>query len=72
MTRVLFTDVGRDKRTWNLLCEKVTGTVLWESIKRRGGLMSRDVEFDMDPEGNGMIFAGMNCVGRFKVFEDAP
>lgn len=64
---VSFTDVGARKRSWKDTLADKDETLLLKSIKKFGGLNSRDVEVSIDEEKReGAIFVGVfRCVGKF-------
>jgi len=69
--RLLFSNVGRKKRTWILDVNEDSGLFedqIDKSIRKNGGLLSRDVDFDIDlDDGRGTIFAGFHKVGDITV-----
>jgi hypothetical protein len=67
MPRVRFTEVGRNKATWEAECKgELTKSWLYKQAKK--ALMSSGIEF-IEFEGNGVILAGFRSVGRFEIIE---
>lgn len=69
MIRVYFIEVGRAKRSWEVLLSELSERALYLSAKRGAGLRSSNVWFsDPDREtGIGVIFAGLHSVGHYRV-----
>lgn len=67
---VQFTDVGREKKSWTDKLKKLTHRSLLKSVRSNARLMSRHIDFDIDKDGKGFIFAGLHCVGTFVVKAD--
>lgn len=66
---VEFVGVGRNNTSWSVSLDQMpTEPILERHVRKRGALMSRDIEcvFDEDLE-HGCIFAGMRTVGSFRV-----
>ena len=64
MPKVRFTEVGRNKKTWEAECKgELTESWLYKQAKK--ALMSKGIEFG----ANGAIYAGFREVGRFETIE---
>lgn len=65
--RVRFENVGASKRSWEAVIEEVDFDCLYREVKKRGGIMSRGIEFATDDDARtGSIFVGVfRCVGTF-------
>lgn len=63
MPRVRFTEVGRNKATWEAEC-KGGLTYSWLIKQAKKALRSRDIGF-----GDGVIYAGFMSVGKFEIIE---
>ena len=64
MPRVRFTEVGRNKVTWEAEYKgELTESWLYKQAKK--ALMSSGIEFG----DNGVIYAGFRSVGRFEIIE---
>jgi len=72
--RIEFSSVGRDKLSWRCESEgymqadlKNLKDVMIASIRKRGALMSRDIELECNEDGtNGVIIVGgSRVVGKF-------
>ena len=66
---VEFVGVGRNNTSWSVSLDQMpTEPILERHVRKRGALMSRDIEcvFDEDLE-HGIILAGMREVGAFRV-----
>lgn len=66
---VHFTDVGRDKQTWDVEVKSLSDSVLMREIRVKRALHSRDVEFVWDETGiQATIWVGgFRKVGRLAV-----
>ena len=65
--RVRFENVGACKRSWETTLKRIDFGTLYREVKKRGGIMSRGVEFCTDDDARtGSIFVGVfRCVGTF-------
>lgn len=65
--RVRFENVGACKRSWETTLKRIDFDTLYREVKKRGGIMSRGVEFTTDDDARtGLIFVGVfRCVGTF-------
>ena len=65
--RVRFENVGACKRSWETTLKRIDFDTLYREVKKRGGIMSRGVEFTTDDDARtGSIFVGVfRCVGTF-------
>ena len=69
--KVKFTGVGRNKRSWEAATSKLDYTWLLNQVKRKGGLLSSNIEFDyLEATGKGAIYAGWRVVGTFEATPD--
>lgn len=60
--KVKFTDVGRNKASWEAECKnELTYHFLLKQVRSRGMINSRDIEFI-----DGHILAGMRLVGNYE------
>lgn len=64
MAKVKFSDVGRNKRTWEEEIADPSQDFLEAAVMMSGALMSRDIAC-LD----GKIFAGMRSVGTYEIAE---
>lgn len=64
---VNFKGVGRDKRSWTASVNEISHTRLYREVKKRGGIMSRGIDFVTDEATNtGVIVVGFfRTVGTF-------
>lgn len=62
---VKFTDVGRDKKTWEQEFDKLTYASLIRSVRARSALLSSNVEFDL--ESQQIIVGGFRVVGKIEL-----
>lgn len=70
---IKFTDVGRNKKSWELQADNVSDRTLMRSIRSNGQLASRDVWLSQDDNANGgFIIAGMRAVGRYDFLPNTP
>jgi hypothetical protein len=73
MKTVTFVNIGRNKRNFAEVVPFATCDVIAKLAKKKGGLMSRDIDAaydenaDLNEKCEGTIFAGMRPVGRFIV-----
>lgn len=66
---VEFIDVGRNKHRWTeRLTQQPTEPILANLVRKRGALMSQDIECDAGL----VIVGGMREVGRYEIREVAP
>ena len=65
--RVRFENVGACKRSWETTLKRIDFDTLYREVKKRGGIMSRGVDFTTDDDARtGSIFVGVfRCVGTF-------
>jgi hypothetical protein len=66
---VIFTDVGRNKKSWTAQTKEVGYMWLCEQVTQNAALMSSDVAFT-HCHGNGKIYTGHNVVGNFKIINE--
>ncbi len=70
--KVRFSNVGRGKKSWVSTLPSLHYDHLYAAVKHGGGLMSNDIDFDIDEDaGTGKVFAGMRPVGSFTYEADA-
>lgn len=71
--RVRFENVGACKRSWETTLKRIDFGTLYREVKKRGGIMSRGIEFCTDDDARtGSIFVGVfRCVGTF-TWQNAP
>lgn len=62
---VKFTDVGRDKRSWEQEFDELTYESLVSSVRARSALLSSNVEFDL--ESQQIIVGGFRVVGKIEL-----
>lgn len=68
---VQFKDVGRDKKCWEDRISVPSFESLEHCLKKSGAVMSRDIDFDEDPDGmGGRVFAGVRAVGTYKLIPE--
>jgi hypothetical protein len=68
---VQFKDVGRNKKSWEDRISVPSFEALGHCVKKSGALMSRDLDFDEDPDGmGGQVYAGMRVVGSYKLISE--
>jgi hypothetical protein len=64
---VRFENVGAHKRSWETTLKCIDFATLYREVKRRGGILSRGVDFCTDEEARtGTIFVG--CFRRVGTF----
>lgn len=70
MTKVKFKNLGRWKATFEASIKELDHGSLLKAV--RPYLMSRDVEFSVDPDTNEgrVLVGGFRAVGTFKVLEE--
>jgi hypothetical protein len=66
MIPVNFINVGRNKISWTAKTAEVNYEWLYNQVKSKGALLSRDIEF-MKEHNKGIIFAGFHHVGQFEI-----
>lgn len=72
--KVRFSEVGRDKRSWESELADLSYGELLRAVKKAGALGSRGIDFDFNDETQrGLIWVGgFRPVGAFEVLPDAP
>jgi hypothetical protein len=68
MIRVIFTEVGPRKLSWEAQTETLTYSWLMKQIRAKRALMSRGVDFD--EETGGIYVGGFRRVGSFQIITD--
>jgi hypothetical protein len=68
MKTVQFSNVGRDRVTWEVDIRTPTPRNILRAVKAAGVLMSRNLAIDMT---RGTIYAGIRPVGRFYIMDKA-
>ncbi len=61
--KVEFVNVGRNKVSWAIETKTVDEDFLALQVRKRGVLMSRDIDVSLSEDGTGIIFAGIRPVG---------
>ena len=68
--KVLFKDVGRGKQTWIADLRSIERGDLLRSVRSHSALKSREIDFDLTDEANGVILVGgFRAVGTFAVLD---
>lgn len=68
---VEFINVGRGKKSWRQPLDKLSDQALYRAVKKSGALGSTDIDFTLDENGNGKIYAGFHNVGEFRFIKGA-
>jgi hypothetical protein len=73
--RIRFEDVGRDRRTWEQEFTTdgdgdLSGPALIGAIRKRGGVVSRDVDFLAGDDGDmTIVVGGFRPVGKWRIVD---
>lgn len=69
VVRVQFTDVGRDKKTWESEIDDISHSSLLKQIRLHAVVMSRDVEFTLNEseDGGAVVVGGVRTIGHYKI-----
>lgn len=70
MIKVRFESVGRDKRTWETEIRELSYPCLYQAIRKRKALASKEIDFEWIDDNTAQIFAGSREVGTFKILQD--